>query len=84
MNDTAQNGENLVLCLYPFFVFNILVPERVSKKIKTDTVRTTFKEAILAWLAHRTFPMFGGGLGGGGMERDGRRKLCVNHGSCCH
>lgn len=61
MNDTTQKSEDLVLSFDTFLKFNILVPERVSKKIKTDAVCTAFKETVFGGLARYTSFLLGVG-----------------------
>lgn len=46
MYDPIENREDFVLSLQPFFELQILVPERVSKEIQTDTAGSSLKEPI--------------------------------------
>ena len=65
MDNAAQNGKDLVVCLHSLFELNVFVPEGMSKKIKTNTIGTTLEEASWVRLARLTLMVFGGGTGAG-------------------
>ena len=45
MDYTTQDGKYSVVGFQTFLEFKVLVPKRMSQKVKTDTVRTSFEES---------------------------------------
>lgn len=43
MDDTTENGKDLVGCVEPLFELNIAVPERMRQKVKSYTGCSTLK-----------------------------------------
>jgi hypothetical protein len=44
VNDAVENGKNLVLCLLPRFVFQVLVPEWMGEEVQADMRCGAFEE----------------------------------------
>jgi hypothetical protein len=52
LNDTGEDGKDLVDCLETFLKFNILVPKRMSQEIEAYAASTPLKEPVHLVLAY--------------------------------
>jgi hypothetical protein len=44
-DDAGMDCVDAILCLLPFFVFDILVPKRMGEEIETNQARPAFEQA---------------------------------------
>jgi hypothetical protein len=64
MDDPTQDGKDLVLGLQAFLELDILIPEGMREKVKSDAIRTSLKESMKDWKSARCHKT--GGVEGNG------------------
>lgn len=48
MYDASKDSEHLVVCFESLFEFQVFVPERMSKEVKSDTTRAALEKPVPA------------------------------------
>ena len=46
MDDASKDGEHLVVCFESLFEFQVFVPERMSKEVKSNTTRAPLEKPV--------------------------------------